>query len=225
MHESEEDDAVGSVDTRGAAALRALRTLAEHPAGPEVLSHTPRWVVLRDKYPKARVHLLVLPRPGAAGPSAMYALPRVIDAGALPADARARLAGELAELADVARGAWAAHGGGVCAFEDALVGFHALPSLTPLHLHLVSPDLVSESLKTKKHLHSFSHAHFFLRLDAVLAAVRGDAAGGAGGGVLDAGAASRAAAALKAPLACPRCGSGAATMPALKAHLSGCGGR
>ena len=94
MPESEEDDAIGN-DTRGAVALRALRTLAERPAGADVLSHTPRWVVVLDKYPKARVHLLVLPRPGAAGPSAMYALPRVIDAGALPADARARLAGEL----------------------------------------------------------------------------------------------------------------------------------
>lgn len=28
---------------------------------------------------------------------------------------------------------------------------------------------------------------------------------------------------LKAPLRCNRCGCGAATMPALKAHLAGCG--
>ena len=153
-------------------------------------------------------------------------------------------------MREVARAAWRVHGEGACAWPRALVGFHALPSLAPLHLHVLSPDLDSPWLKTKRHFNSFTQASFFLRLDDVLACVR-QAAGGAaasaraggaeagagaddGSGVdalppplahsnvLTPGAAQRAAAALNAPLRCPRCGAAPASMPKLKAHLAAC---
>ncbi|KAI8475125.1 MAG: hypothetical protein J3K34DRAFT_405388 [Monoraphidium minutum] len=71
----------------------------------------------------------------------------------------------------------------------------------------------SPALKTKRHWNSFT-GPFFLPLDA---AARQLAASGAV--AFDAAAAE---ALLRAPLRCHRCGEGAATMPALKAHLGAC---
>lgn len=48
-----------------------------------------------------------------------------------------------------------------------ITGFHALPSLAPLHMHLVSMDLESPCLKNKKHYNSFS-TYFFLTSDRIL---------------------------------------------------------
>lgn len=48
-----------------------------------------------------------------------------------------------------------------------ITGFHALPSLAPLHLHLISMDLESPCLKTKKHYNSFS-TYFFLTTDRII---------------------------------------------------------
>lgn len=42
-------------------------------------------------------------------------------------------------------------------------GFHALPSLCPLHMHITSLDLVSDCLKNKKHYNSFTTAFFLSR--------------------------------------------------------------
>eukprot|EP00758_Cryptobia_borreli_P013530 Tbor_TRINITY_DN5844_c1_g1::TRINITY_DN5844_c1_g1_i1::g.6771::m.6771/K10863/APTX; aprataxin len=42
------------------------------------------------------------------------------------------------------------------------MGFHALPSLPMLHMHLISLDLESERLKTKHHYNSFASHHFLL---------------------------------------------------------------
>lgn len=44
------------------------------------------------------------------------------------------------------------------------VGIHAHPSLTHLHIHLLTPDMVSPSLKHKKHYNSFTTS-FFIPLD------------------------------------------------------------
>jgi len=41
-------------------------------------------------------------------------------------------------------------------WEDFKVGFHAEPSMQRLHLHVISRDFVSPSLKTKKHWNSFN---------------------------------------------------------------------
>ncbi|KDN44945.1 hypothetical protein K437DRAFT_256810 [Tilletiaria anomala UBC 951] len=43
------------------------------------------------------------------------------------------------------------------------LGFHAIPSMSTVHLHCISCDLVSERLKRKHHYLSFKHDHgFFL---------------------------------------------------------------
>ena len=42
-------------------------------------------------------------------------------------------------------------------------GFHSLPSLCPLHMHLTSLDMTSDSLKHKKHYNSFTTGFFLSR--------------------------------------------------------------
>lgn len=40
------------------------------------------------------------------------------------------------------------------------IGYHAQPSMKPLHLHVVSRDFSSDWLKTKKHFNSFNTDFF-----------------------------------------------------------------
>jgi aprataxin len=47
------------------------------------------------------------------------------------------------------------------------IGFHAIQSMFPLHIHIISDDFNSESLKTKKHWNSFNSG-YFLTLDNVI---------------------------------------------------------
>jgi diadenosine tetraphosphate (Ap4A) HIT family hydrolase len=47
-----------------------------------------------------------------------------------------------------------------------LQGFHAIPSLPPLHMHVISLDLLGKCLKHKKHYNSFT-TKFFLSAEAV----------------------------------------------------------
>jgi hypothetical protein len=63
------------------------------------------------------------------------------------------------------------------------LGYHAIPSLEPLHLHLVSADLDSACLKHKKHWNSFA-GPFFVDASALEAALEAKhlTGGGRGGG-------------------------------------------
>ena len=47
------------------------------------------------------------------------------------------------------------------------IGFHALPSMHQLHLHVISTDLVSPHMKKKKHYLSFA-TDFFIPFEKVL---------------------------------------------------------
>jgi hypothetical protein len=40
------------------------------------------------------------------------------------------------------------------------IGFHAVPSMKPLHLHVISQDFISPWLKHKKHWASFTSEYF-----------------------------------------------------------------
>jgi hypothetical protein len=93
------------------------------------------------------------------------------------------------------------------------LGYHALPSLHPLHCHIISQDFDAPALKTKKHWHSFT-SPFFLKARAVEAAVREE-----GRVVVEK---PRAGALLKQPLRCHACGAAQVNMPALKAHVARC---
>ncbi|KRK02843.1 uncharacterized protein Dyak_GE25605, isoform B [Drosophila yakuba] len=94
-------------------------------------------VVIADKFPKARHHYLVLPL--ADIPSIFH-----LNRSHLPL---------LEELHLLARNVVEVKG---LHWQDFNVGFHAEPSMQRLHLHVVSRDFVSPSLKNKKHWNSFN---------------------------------------------------------------------
>ena len=121
----------------------ALSRLVEDPtARPErVLLLTARCVVAYDLYPKARVHVLILPRccpldgPTDLGPEHEPLLMHMEElAQWLAPWLRAQFPG-LAPLR---------------------CGFHAVPSMKHLHLHLISLDMDSSDLKRPRHWHIFN---------------------------------------------------------------------
>lgn len=116
---------------------------------------TTHCTVVYDAYPKARVHLLVLPHRGfldsvgcarltpahAAAVREMHELARHIASSehiqrAAQQDGLAKPTGSAARSGAGARGA-------------VMIGYHAQPSLHPLHLHIISSDLDSPCLKVR----------------------------------------------------------------------------
>eukprot|EP00891_Asterochloris_glomerata_P006087 jgi/Astpho2/6087/Aster-04034 len=62
---------------------------------------------------------------------------------------------------------WASEQAGVAGVGPFKLGFHSVPSMRQLHLHVISQDFNSISLKNKKHWNTFTTA-FFLPLSEVL---------------------------------------------------------
>ncbi|KDO28420.1 hypothetical protein SPRG_06657 [Saprolegnia parasitica CBS 223.65] len=157
---------------------------AEHA---DVVFYDETVVVVKDKYPKAQLHLLVLPRqPMAFG---VEGLTR----------AHMGLLQHMERLLPTI-----SHG------TDVRVGFHGVPSMRQLHLHVISTDLISPSLKRKEHWNSFTTS-FFKPLADVLVALEAH-----GCVPIDVTAEH---AKLKTPLACHKCSSTFRQLPQLKKHL------
>lgn len=99
-------------------------------------------------------------------------------------------------------------------------GYHSLPSLKHLHMHVMSQDFhKSPFLKHKKHYNSFASG-FFVPSKTVVSIMRSTS-----NSFLDMDAAGRrdVARALDAPLRCFWCGAGEfKTMPSLLTHLGSC---
>ena len=93
------------------------------------------------------------------------------------------------------------------------MGFHAVPSMAQLHLHVTCQDALTPGLKTKRHWHSFTHDGFFLRLPVVRADLQRH-----GALRIDSAAEDL----LKQPLACHRCRRACRDMPTLRSHVDGC---
>jgi aprataxin len=161
-----------------------------------------RCVLMPDLYPKARHHALVVARDAALW--SVY-------------DVRAQHAPLLRHMLGVAR-AWVAalvleQQGRLCP-GDFSMGFHAVPSMRQLHMHVLSRDLDSPHLKNKKHWNSFTTA-FFRDAGVVLEQVErtGELA------EVDLEAAE---ALLQGVMRCNRCGAAMKGMPQLKQHIAGC---
>ncbi|KAI0595647.1 HIT-like protein [Biscogniauxia sp. FL1348] len=148
-----------------------------HPAG-RVIFHGADFVAINDKYPKAAVHALLLPRSplhrrlhpfdafeDAAFLAAVQAetarLRRLVAKelqrryGRFSAQDRRReavLDGEGEE--EEWRGSELPPGRDWEA--ELLVGVHAHPSMNDLHVHVLSPDMVSDCMRHKKHYLSFN---------------------------------------------------------------------
>lgn len=112
------------------------------------------------------------------------------------------------------------------------MGFHAVPSMVQLHMHMVSDDFDSEYLKHKKHWNSFT-TEFFLQPDTLIREIEENGSFSVRGPwhsshVL--GCCLTVALqgkehyedVLKQPLRCHKCGAGLTNMPKLKQHIREC---
>lgn len=97
-------------------------------------------------------------------------------------------------------------------------GFHAVPSMEHVHLHVISSDLYSPNLKNKKHYNSFHpKLGFFLHLDEVMSWFEAEPSYFSRMSQLKP---SQYEHLLKEPLCCWRCVKEFKNMPLLKAHLA-----
>ena len=161
---------------------------ASFPAS-RVIYHTPDFVAIHDKFPKATVHTLLLPR------SAKNNLLHPFDALA-DDDFRADVVAETHRLKDLAAAELrrllgreskadaerqAVLDGSVEPMDgslpegrdwskDIMVGVHAVPSMSHLHVHILSRDMHSPALKHRKHYNSFNTPFFVPLEDFPLAA-------------------------------------------------------
>lgn len=205
-----------AVVTKGTDAIPKQRNSENQPKKPASISHWSQGlqtsmtdaasivdeddtiVVIRDKFPKARNHFLVLPKD--ASYRNLHVL-RKDERGHTQMLRHMREKG--AELAKRLKA------------EDPQLkfrlGYHASPSMSPLHLHVISQDFDSPCLKHKKHWNSFT-TDFFREATAVEAelAETGEVAKW-DPHLLDA--------LLKTDLKCHECREPFKTIPALKSHL------
>ncbi|CAK7343852.1 unnamed protein product [Dovyalis caffra] len=176
---------------------QALYQIAMHPEKhkDELLEVLDDVVVLNDLYPKAQRHLLVLAR--------FEGLDRL-------ADVRQENVQLLMTMHAVGL-KWAEkflHEDSSMVFR---LGYHSVPSLRQLHLHVISQDFNSNHLKNKKHWNSFNTAFFRDSVDVIeeiknhgKATIKDEDSQ------------------LSMELRCHRCRSAHPNIPRLKSHISIC---
>ncbi|XP_053606621.1 aprataxin [Plodia interpunctella] len=111
-----------------------------------IVKKTDRVVAIRDKYPKAKIHYLILPFED------INSIHKLNDTHVGLLEEFGKLYQELKEE----------H------MDSSLrAGFHAVPSMQRLHMHVISTDMVSPCLKTKVHWNSFTTNFFIPYQDAL----------------------------------------------------------
>jgi len=123
---------------------QGLRTDMKKPE--LVVFSTPSVVVIKDKFPKAKHHFLVLPREELDNLQSL----------------ELKHLSLVEHMVDVGNQIAARHRD-----SEFRMGFHAKPSMLHLHLHLISQDFESVGLKTKRHWNSFT-TDFFLPVENVI---------------------------------------------------------
>lgn len=106
----------------------------------EIVKKTDNLVVICDKYPKAKIHYLVLPEDNI---NSIYKLN----------SSHVSLLEEFGGFYEEMKAKHKSH--------NLRAGFHAVPSMQRLHMHIISTDMSSPCLKTKIHWNSFT-TKFFL---------------------------------------------------------------
>ncbi|XP_060943921.1 aprataxin isoform X3 [Limanda limanda] len=148
-------------------------------------------VVIRDKYPKARYHWLVLPWQAIPSLKALR-------------DEHCDLVKHMQQVAEQMVQQ--------CPDSSSLsfrTGYHVIPSMSHVHLHVISQDFDSPCLKNKKHWNSFTTDYFIESQDVVeMLETNGRVTVKEGSSEL-----------LKLPLRCHVCRKELSTIPALKEHL------
>ncbi len=150
-----------------------------------VIYHTDKWVVIRDMYPKSSVHILLLPRDASKNLlhpfDAFEDREFLAEVQAETKKVRTLVAKELQRLygrfsarererrriidatdapleeAELPPGRdWE---------KEVVSGIHASPSMTHLHIHVLSVDRFNECLRKRPHYNSFA-TPFFVPLEA-----------------------------------------------------------
>jgi aprataxin len=158
--------------------LLYVQSPSEHSS---VIYYDEHWVLLRDKYPKAVVHLLLMPRdpeyytqhPFRAFANKEFLVSaklEVLKAKRVAASELRRLLGKYSERErpriegmdsdnppdELPKGRdWE---------TEIKAGVHAHPSMHHMHIHIISKDNYSDALKRRQHYNTFN-TPFFVRLD------------------------------------------------------------
>ncbi|XP_076001505.1 aprataxin isoform X2 [Genypterus blacodes] len=148
-------------------------------------------VVIKDKYPKARYHWLVLPWQPIASLKAL-------------GEEHCDLLKHMQKVAD--QMIQQCPDSGSRRFRT---GYHAIPSMSHVHLHVISQDFDSPSLKNKKHWNSFT-TDYFIESQDVIQMLEADGRVTVKEGISEL---------LKLSLRCHMCHKEIPTIPALKEHL------
>ncbi|XP_060720031.1 aprataxin [Tachysurus vachellii] len=148
-------------------------------------------VVIKDKFPKARFHWLVLPWDSISSLKALR-------------HEHVELLRHMERVGE--------HMVQQCHRSNTLhfrLGYHAIPSMSHVHLHVISQDFDSPCLKNKKHWNSFTTEYFIQSQDVIVMLERD-------GHVKVKDDVSEL---LKLPLRCHVCHKEQGTMPKLKEHI------
>lgn len=167
---------------------KALLEYINHPERfpNQVLRVTPNTVLIKDAFPKATVHLLLLPRSPAHYNLHPHDAFKDLDFLALMKEeaataaklAAAELSRQLSpsSLSSKARNAAIDAGipysdlpPGRDYLSSIRVGIHAHPSMSHLHVHIISADMHSDRVKHRKHYNSFNTSFFIPLADYPLA--------------------------------------------------------
>ncbi|KAK9766807.1 aprataxin-like protein [Basidiobolus ranarum] len=151
-------------------------------------------VVIYDQFPKAQKHFLILPRSGIESIS-------VLKKEDLTLLVKLKTRGE--KLIEQLQKD----------FPESTkyrLGFHAIPSLQPLHMHVISQDFISPCLKNKTHWNSFT-TDFFRDVDTVIEELTLQGEIKYDKKLYES--------ILKTPLRCHHCDATLTNMPKLKEHL------
>ncbi|XP_076150267.1 aprataxin isoform X4 [Alosa pseudoharengus] len=149
-----------------------------------------RVVVIKDKYPKARYHWLVLPWESIPNLKALRAEHR---------DLLVHMQGVGQRMVEQCPAIQ-------LRFR---LGYHAIPSMSHVHLHVISQDFDSPSMKNKKHWNSFT-TDYFIESQEVITMLEHNGKVSVKEGMAEL---------LKLPLRCHVCEKEQATIPKLKEHL------
>jgi aprataxin len=98
-----------------------------------------------------------------------------------------------------------------------MIGFHVIPSLLPLHLHIISSDFNSDHLKTKRHYNSFT-TKFFIKINDIINHLESN--NNNINSII--GSKEYYEGLLKSDMKCNRCGIVLNNIPNLKKHLHSC---
>ncbi|KAI9597609.1 HIT-like domain-containing protein [Syncephalis fuscata] len=170
-------------------------------------------VVIKDCYPKSCHHWLVMPRQplgtlAELKQEHLALLSHMMERGRIIAEAAI---GEHAYDMDADHASTGANDAARYGSMCYRMGFHAIPSLRPLHMHVISQDFCSPSLKKKIHYNSFT-TEFFLPARRMLDLLKND-------GEIKMVELDQAKPWLSKQLCCHQCRCQLNNMPSLRAHL------